>query len=240
MVSWTKWGKYKILRKSPELAIYLPETRYMKMRNLWRMLDKYGKVIVKPSGSYRGNGVVQISETVDRRYETHHENKTNMFESRETLASYLRKRKLKNYIVQERIPLARVDGRPFDLRVMVQRRKNSPWAVTGKLAKIAGKGFIVTNILRSKGKVVPVKYALQRSSLRKYSSSEILSEIDEVALMTAKLLGKYFKRIRMMGIDIGLDRKGRVWVIEANFKPNVHLFRKLKDKSVFRSIVSFK
>ena len=46
---------------------------------------------------------------------------------------------------------------------MVQRHPNSEWQVTGMLAKVAGKGFIVTNIRRSGGKVVTVENALEHS-----------------------------------------------------------------------------
>jgi len=38
---------------------------------------------------------------------------------------------------------------------------------------------------------------------------------------------------------MGLDRNGRVWIIEANFKPMKRLFLKLKDKSMYRKIVAY-
>jgi len=204
------------------------------------MLNKYGDVIIKPSASFGGKGVMQVSAEREGRYSLHSDKKVKVFGSLKELSAYLKRKHLHSYIVQRRISLAKANGRPFDLRVMVQRRKKSDWTVTGKLAKIAGKGYIVTNIERSKGKVVSVKKAIQSSKISGKYSKALMSKIDKVALRTAKHLHKYYKWIHMTGVDMGLDHKGRIWIIEANFDPATSLFLKLKDKSMYRKIISYK
>ena len=96
--------------------------------------------------------------------------------------------KLKSMLLSKRKPakttssnnvstLATKNGRPFDLRVMVQRHPNAHWQVTGMLAKVAGKGFIVTNIRRSGGKVVTVENAIRHSELQDMQTSALLAEL---------------------------------------------------------------
>ena len=45
-------------------------------------------------------------------------------QSRCKVNAFIKKKASKNYIVQQRITLAAKNGRPFDLRVMVQRHPN--------------------------------------------------------------------------------------------------------------------
>ncbi|TXK81857.1 YheC/YheD family protein [Paenibacillus sp. N3.4] len=238
-LSTSKWTKYKLLKKSAQLQTYLPETACLKEAAFWRMIKSYQEVIIKPTGSYGGKGVICIKEIAPSAYELHDGAKKKNFQNPKELYSYIKKLTGKNFLVQERIPLATVKGRPFDLRVMVQRRPNSSWHVTGKLAKVAGAGFIVTNIRRSSGKVVSVDEAIKQSNMNNVPLNKILTQLDTVALRTAAQLHRYYPSIRTMGIDMGIDSRGHVKIIEVNFIPMLSLFLKLKDKSIFRLIRSF-
>ncbi|MCS7464345.1 YheC/YheD family protein [Paenibacillus doosanensis] len=241
MAKWSssKWSKYRVLKRSSEVKPHLPATYRMNTSALWRMLDRYGEAIVKPSGSYGGQGVLLISHAGDGRYVVHDGPSKKKVEGREKLESLVRRKASRGYIVQRRISLASIHGRPFDLRVMVQRRKGGSWNVTGKLAKVAGKGYIVTNVRRSRGKVVPVKTAIRQSDMKGSSAEESLRSIDKVSLATAHQMRKYYPGNRTLGIDMGLDKNGKVWIIEVNFMPMLGLFRMLKDKSMYRKITSY-
>ncbi|MEC0230695.1 YheC/YheD family protein [Paenibacillus alba] len=238
-LSTSKWTKYKLLRKSSELKMYLPETAWLKESTFSRMLTKYREIIVKPTGSYGGNGVIRIRQTDLATYEVQDGAKKKSFTDKSKLVAFMKKKAKKNHIVQQRIPLATVNGRPFDMRVMVQRRPGSPWQVTGKLAKVAGAGFIVTNIRMSSGKVVTVEHALKKSELSSINANDLLAQLDKVALRSAAQLGPSYRWVDTMGIDMAFDKKGNVWIIEVNFTPMLELFLKLKDKSMFRKIKSF-
>jgi hypothetical protein len=140
----------------------------------------------------------------------------------------------KRYIVQQRIPLAKIDECPFDIRVMVQRKKNSPiWVVTGKLAKVAAKRFVITNYPQE---ILQLETAMLRSSFDK-PTDDILSIIDQVCLQTAEHIGNYYKDFRLMGLDIGLDSDANVWIIEANLSPSLTPFKSLEDKTMYNNIL---
>ncbi|PZD96351.1 hypothetical protein DNH61_08340 [Paenibacillus sambharensis] len=233
-----KLTKYRVMRNASALAASLPHTRSLSKLHLQSLLKQYGKVIVKPSGGYGGAGVMSVS-VKGTGYEVHYGRSRKTFSSLPLLYSYIKsKTGGLRYIVQRKIPLAKVKGRPFDIRVMVQRTKKSGWSVTGKLAKIAGPGYIVTNVARSKGRVAPLADAISSSNITGKSVKQLQSQIDRVSLRSAKQLQKYY-RIDTVGLDIGLDAKGKAWIIEPNFKPDKSLFRKLRDKSMYRAVMSF-
>jgi hypothetical protein len=239
-LSFSKWSKYKVLKKSPDLKPHLPETYWIREESFWRLLNKFGEVILKPSGSYGGHGVLLIKSLGNMEFKVQAGPKQETISGKTNLYGYMKKRINKNFIVQRRISLASVNKRPFDLRVMVQRLRKSPWEVTGKLAKVAGKGYIITNMRRSSGTILPVKIAIKRSPLKRFPISDLLYNIDQVALLTAKQLKQYYPNVRAIGIDMGLDDNGNIWIIEANFKPVYSLFLKLKNKSMYRKIQSYR
>lgn len=238
--SWTKWGKYKLMRRDEALAPYLPETHRCKETNFQQLLEKYGSVIVKPQGSYGGAGVMHIKLLKDGRCRIHAGTARTYTDNREQAWEQLKPRIGSRYIVQQRIDLARSRGRPFDFRVMVQRKRGSrKWLATGELAKVAGAGHIITNVRRSGGYVATAQRALAGSDCIRRPAA-VIDEIRTAARLSARCLGNRFSRQREMGIDIGVDRSGRVWIIEANFKPDPTLFLKLKDKSMYRTIQAYR
>jgi len=239
----SKWLKYRFMVKSNRVASHLPKTMLFSRSAFWYMLGKYGQIIVKPTLSSRGARVKMITALGNGAYEFHLENVKTVFHSKESLYAYVRnkvKSSKREHLVQRRIKLATINSRPFDMRVIVQRRTSaSPWHVTGRLAKVAGKGYIVTNISRSKGSVMHLKSAILRSSLAK-SANTLVDEVNRVALLSANRLSKLYPGHRIFGFDMGVDKNGRVWVIEANLKPLMSHFHKLGDYEMYRRILSFK
>ncbi len=235
-----KWWRTVYLRRNPTIAEHLPATLSLTEGNLFSMLNRYQKVIVKPTSGYGGMGIIQISREKNGSFTLHRNaSQTTVPERARLYPQLISWKNKRSYMVQQRIPLARINGRPFDVRVMVQKGKDSGWTVTGQLAKIAGPGYIVTNVKRSKGTVTTVASAINRSNIT-VSSESIQARLKELALQTAERLGQKYPKQRMFGIDMGIDEEGKVWIIESNFAPSVSLFKKLKDKSDYYRILKFR
>lgn len=212
----------------------------MSKKHFESMLSQFRKIMVKPSRGWGGQGVMMVERTsggIDVRYDNH---KKTGLSKKKAYSLVMRKLGKSSAIVQQYIPLARTSGRPFDLRVMVQRKslKSSKWKITGKLAKAAGKGYFITNVRRSRGRVMSASSAIRKSNIPHLSVKRILKEVDQISLKSAKLFSKHYK-IDTVGMDIGIDRNGKVWIIEGNFTPALTLFKKL-DKKTYRYIVNFK
>lgn len=234
----SKLGKYSVLLKSPGLISALPTTYRMSRAHFFAMLHRFGRIVVKPSGGWGGVGVLFISRKRSGAYEiVDGRRKHHVSGAEEAYLKVKSKTKGKPHVVQKKINLATVKGRPFDARVVVQRSKSSNWIVTGKLAKIAGPGYRITNTARSKGRVVSLTTAIRQSNIHGKPAGQIHADVKRIALKSAAQFRKFYG-VRKVGLDIGVDRRGKSWIIEANFKPANSLFLKLKDKSMYRKIVS--
>lgn len=235
-----KWRKYVYMRQFASLAPYLPEMRRFSKPALREMVGKYGYAMVKPANGSRGRGVIQVAALRNGRYQVHFENRKKNVADFQQACDYIRRiAGSSSYLIQRRVPRATVNGRPFDLRIVIQRRRNvKRWTVTGMLAKVAGKGYIVSNITRSKGRVMSVNTAISRSSMTRKQGAA--ANVRRVALLSADKLGRLYKGHRIFGLDVGLDRNGHVWIIEANLFPSMSHFLKLGNRSMIEAIRSFK
>ncbi|AZS15408.1 YheC/YheD family protein [Paenibacillus lutimineralis] len=237
-----KWIKYLFMKKNASLAPYLPETRKMSNQALWSLLEKHRHVMVKPVWGSRGRGVIQVSDLGNDNYIIHFENMRTMKRGKKNAYRYIKSKIGSSaYMVQRRITRPTINKRLFDMRVIVQRKRNSSdWVVTGKVIKVAGKGYIVSNNTRSHGQLLRFKPGIQRSSIRHLPITELETQIDKVSLLSADTLRPLFPNHRIYGLDIATDRQGHVSIIEANLYPAMSHFLKLKDGVMYRRILSYK
>ncbi|GLI10861.1 hypothetical protein YDYSG_68970 [Paenibacillus tyrfis] len=237
-----KWLKYWFLKKYKRLDPYVPETRMMSRYALWKLVSKYQHVILKPVRGSRGQGVIQVSSLGGNTYALHFENIKIKLQGKESTYKYIQRR-IGNtrYMIQRRIARPTIAGCPFDMRVIIQRKEySSKWKVTAKIAKVAGRGYIVSNNERSKGRLLPVKAAIQKSTIKHLSSPRLQWKMNRVSVRAARRLSVLFPRHRIYGLDVGFDLKGHPWIIEANLFPSMSHFLKMKDRTMYRRIRAYK
>ncbi|GGE14310.1 hypothetical protein GCM10011571_14720 [Marinithermofilum abyssi] len=235
-----KWSVHRSLFKVKGLKGSIPSTVLYSPEALERMMRQYGVLVLKPSGGMGGYGVIRIGPQKKGGYMAHVNQKVNTLKNAGSLAAMVRKinsRSKTRYLVQKCVSLAQIGHQPFTVRTITQRKPGSPWVLTGWVAKTAGNGYFITNS-RSGGGVHTVEQALTKSNVRR-RRKHVLKELKEVSLLAARILGKDVPRLKEIGFDMGIDRNGRVWILEANLKPGFYAFRKLKDKSMYRRIMGF-
>lgn len=221
-----KWVKFQALKCSQHLAAHLPETRKFTRKALWALTNKYGTVMLKPFTGRSGYGIIQFRYLEEQgRYVIRIENRNIVIDGKRA-AFHLLKRLIggQKYMVQRHIPLAELEQRPFDIKVMVQRKKPSAWKVVGMLAVVAEKDYAVTNVSRT---ILPVMQAIELSLL-KPTPAQSLNCIKTICLLAAKQLERHYPSQTIIGFDVALDQKANVWIIEANFKPSKKPFLFMK------------
>jgi hypothetical protein len=120
---------------------------------------------------------------------------------------------------------------------MVQRKNvNSDWVVTGKITRTAANGFIVTNVAKS---LSTVEDAINASEINLKNIGGLLWEIDQLGILVARQLEKVYPDAYIWGMDIGIDKDGKPWFIEANLVPDVSIFRYLSDKTMLNRIKEY-
>lgn len=236
-----KWTKHKLLLNNSSLIAYLPETQVLTKSTFTEFLCRYGQAIIKPSFGSLGKRVFKVTDIGNGQYEIHGGNKKEIIEGRLEAYQFVHSRisKKKN-IIQQVIPLAMKNGFPLDIRVMVQRRRSSgEWVITGKAAKVAGRGYFITNVARE---VLPVEEAIQESNIADNFKriGKIKNELHEVSLKIANTLQNHYPERNEMGIDFGVDTNGKIWIIEVNMKPMIRMFRLLQDKSMLEEIMKIR
>lgn len=232
-----KWKMYQWFSKS-KMSRYFPETiLYHSSNDILTMLSKYSKVYAKPLSSSGGRGIVQISkedEKIVYKYRNRGINDERCFDTINSAKDFAAKLfKEKNYILQQPIELLKYKGNKFDFRCMMLRNPKNKWECSGIVARIASKGSIVSN---SHSGGTPTKLdVLLRKNLcySKDLYDDMKEDIENLSVKAAEFLDNYGIKAAVLGIDIGMDINGRLWIIEINIRyPGLDLFTFLGDYQI--------
>ncbi|CAM3514879.1 YheC/YheD family protein [Aeromicrobium ponti] len=223
-----KLDVYERLQNEESISGYLPETHpFSSFSIIERMLSDYGHVFLKPINGSLGLGIHQIiydkkEENYYCRYRDRDENRLRKYSSLESLMrNVFAGRNLSRMLVQQGIHLMRHGQRPIDFRIHTNKDENGEWKVTATAAKIAGPGSVTTHV-KSGGVIKTLDEVFESAD----EKEEALKKLTSAALKISKALERNMEGIiGEIGFDFGLDRKGNVWLFEANSKPGRSIFK---------------
>jgi hypothetical protein len=226
---------FNLLEGNPEAAPFLPDTKRLdSFSRLKSFTVKYPIVYLKPVLGKAGEGIMRLDTHLQRwRLRRVHEQRsvTKHFETLQEVWTYVKKRiKNKHYLIQQGISLAHYKGRPFDIRVLVQKNGSGDWDVTGIGIRHAGANSITTHVPRG-GSIQSPKKVL--GELFSEQEEQVLAKIKLAALTITRCLDKELDSLAEMSMDLGLTREGRLWFFEANAKPE-----KFDEPTIRRSSLS--
>jgi glutathione synthase/RimK-type ligase-like ATP-grasp enzyme len=93
------------------------------------------------------------------------------------------------------------------------------WQPSGWVARWSKRDMIVTNMHRG-GENISIERALKDNN---WEAAQIAGELSNLAHLISSVLDNYYG-FRVLGLDLAVDNKGKVWFIEANTNP---LFRQM-------------
>ncbi|MGE5704258.1 MAG: YheC/YheD family protein [Clostridia bacterium] len=230
-----KWQVYQMLEKLPELSHWLPDTRPLMIHDLVDRLNAGQPVIIKPMSGTHGYGVVRIQKRQNRFEALGRSRRTNVpfrriFADTTGVKNFVQTFTVgAKFLIQPYLSLSTPDGTPFDIRVLVQKDGTGTWQTTGKAVRLGNKQSITSN-LHGGGRAVALP-----SFLSRYFPSEqqtkIEAEIDALVSLLPPALEEHHGTLFELGIDIGVDSKGKVWLIEVNSRPGRAVFKQIHDKT---------
>ncbi|MFJ8260364.1 YheC/YheD family protein [Rummeliibacillus sp. NPDC094406] len=234
----SKWSQYHVLKRKNLLKKYLPDTDLLTPETFRDYINHYKTIILKPCIGQNGIGVLQITRKSYSTYEIHSGikkiKKTSLVEAFE----YIKKTYLDNsdYIVQRRIALATINKSPIDLRVVTQK-VSGVWNITGKIVKVAGEHFFITNAAQ---KLLTLDQAIIDAKIRRNHIKNFDTLLNNICFLASTLLDETFGELNIIGFDIGITKRGNMWIIEGNKVPDIKMFRELEDKTMYQTILKIR
>ncbi|PTM58053.1 YheC/YheD family protein [Desmospora activa] len=212
---------FDMLSKDPVARSLLPESVPFQSTRLKPMLEQYRFLYLKPVNGSLGQGIIRLS-LINGKWVCQQAEATGTVTRvfrypKEAIRQLQRKVVGSRYMIQRGLNLVTHDGRPVDFRVLVQKNGQGTWSVTSTVARVANDHHIVSNLARG-GTLRKAGEVLADIPL---ANKPDLKQIRERALEVAQS----FEREAMghfaeLGIDLVLDQKGKLWLLELNSKPS--------------------
>lgn len=222
---------HDMLSTSKEVVPHLPQTMPLTPENVEELGNTERLLYAKPILGRQGKGISVCIKTnngwrVRRRLNTGAV-RTFFARSPSDIASHCAGRnKAEAFLIQQGLKLVKVRGGTVDIRVIAQRDDKGVWSVTGIGVRVGAPGSFVSN-LHAGGRAYTLS-GLAKAAHLKTTSGKLANEIKQLVLDVVNHLTKYFPTLGEVGVDIGLDTTGRLWILEVNRQPGRSLFVRAK------------
>ena len=234
----SKWTKNNWLLSHPELSKHLPHTLKFNKENLSQMLSLYKTVYFKPTNGSGGVNIIRIKSKKEG-YQTHHNTSKKIHSSINQLYDYLHHfAKKRPFLLQKGITLIKTNNKPFDTRVMVQKTNTGKWVSTALFTKIGKPGKVATNYNQGR-KVDLFPRTMANAGFDSTTTKEVEIQLKALGTAVGKAFDKRMDGFRELGLDVAIDKKLRIWILEVNTRPQFYPLKQLKDQSLYKRILSY-
>jgi glutathione synthase/RimK-type ligase-like ATP-grasp enzyme len=223
-----------LLKDEKEIRNHVPATHLLKkIDDLIEFIQDTEKVILKPVNLSRGRGIfiLEKNQKHDDGYILYdHQNDfilRHLIPDNKGLEEILKKLNIlnKKYLYQTYIPLLKINNRPLDVRVVMQKNDIKSWKCSGIECRVAGENEVLTNIARG-GEAMTLEEVVIGSGINQ-SYNKIYESIINLCHKFCFLIDRKDEHYAEFGLDIGLDQEGFPWIIEANIFPSFKGFKEM-------------
>ena len=223
-----------LLKDEKEIRNHVPATHLLKkMDDLFEFIQDKERIILKPVSLSRGRGIFTLEKNqkpVEGYILYEHQNEfliRHLLPDTNALGEMLKKLNLlnKQYLYQTYIPLLKINNRPLDVRVVMQKYDTNSWKCSGIECRVAGENEVLTNIARG-GEAMTLEDVVIGSGIDQ-SYDKIYESIINLCQKFCDLIDRKDEHYAEFGLDIGLDQEGYPWIIEANIFPSFKGFKEM-------------
>lgn len=216
-----KWDMYKWLQPIPTFLEHLPKTiLYQQPMDILAMLNKYGRVFVKPIFGRSAKGIYEFSTRDDGyfiRSRINDRNQETFISHRASFESFIRKSiALEQYIVQQAIDLVTNQNRIVDFRLILVKDYSGEWKDMGLFSRFGALDSMVCNI--DAGGIPGLGDAAIQTlfPFTEEEWSEYRQRLSILAITAAKCVENYLVNCGNLGIDFAIDNQKKIWILEMN------------------------
>lgn len=239
-----KWQLAQLIRHSEQLSRYFPHTeRYVNPGSARAFIQRYRALVAKPSAGSHGRGIVAVMHhKASGRYLIFGRTKENTPLSQtcdtldQTLAWLHRFIGPNRYLLQPYLKLRTPNHLPFDIRILMQKDERHAWQTTG-IAVRTGRLHSLTSNLHGGGRAVKFRPFLLQLPFEPHVLKRIEQDIRVIKEQLPPLIERKHGRLCELGIDVGIDVEGRVWLLEVNSKPGRQVFRQAGEREMYLAAI---
>ncbi|MHB8125015.1 MAG: YheC/YheD family endospore coat-associated protein [Desulfitobacteriaceae bacterium] len=233
-----KWLIFQILFERKNIKPYLPDTAILESEPafLKSWVARYSAVYAKPVLGHKGFGVMKISPDHGTYLIKYRQGQQDI-EVTVPISVPIRQELIdvmgeSQYIIQQALFLPELDNRTSDLRVLMQKKDDGLWHITGLWGRRGAEGSIVNN-LAGGGELIPPVRILENGTIPKIRR---IKEIHQLCLQVALTLDSYFGQLGEIGLDLCIDCQEHLWILEVNGMPGKNFFTEFCSPNVAKSV----
>lgn len=234
----SKWEIYQQLRKDARIRSHLPRQElFTTKERLNSLLTKEQSIIIKPIAGGFGKKVLHVITGTPTILEGRNANNQffrKSFRTQKEAITFLAPKLNRRYLLQQYLELSTAEGNPFDIRIFSQKNANGHWSIIGKGVRLGPRHQLTSNI-RGGGEAVSFQSFIRDMHPSKYE--QISTIVDQIGHLVPQILEKAYSPLFELGIDVGVDRFGAVWIIEANAKPGRKIFDLMGDQQAAQQVI---
>lgn len=238
-----KWDQHQRLRRHAPLCRHLPETvLYKGSEDLAAMLAKHGCVYLKSTLGSNGRGVMRVIAGENGYKYNHCRTEVEAgfcpdLASLETvIRGFLGRQKA---VIQAGIDLLTYNGAKIDLRVLAARDARGLWRIVDTPVRVARGDCAVTSTRL--GSTVHRFGEFFRTALL-YDEArlwKLRKRILKTVYLAIRAIEDEYGDFGELGLDLGIDKQGKIWFIEANAKPGKDTIRLAGDPAALEKAFLF-
>ena len=202
------------------------------------MLSSYSTVYFKPTNGSGGNNIIRIKRK-DGGYQSQYNTVKTNYETQDALYKGLKRfAGKKDFLLQKGIHLAKSKGKPFDIRVMVQKTNKGSWVSPGLFTKVGNPNKVATNYNQG-GSVGYFHKTMAGAGYDDHSIQLMESKLKELGISVGHNFDRNYKGFKELGLDVALDSNGKPWILEVNTRPQFYPIKAMKDKTLYNKILYY-
>ncbi|RFU64370.1 YheC/YheD family protein [Bacillus sp. V59.32b] len=212
---------HQFLSKIASLSRFHPPLKKVyETADIWKELNDHGKIMLKPEFGSRGIGIYLLSIKDGGwvvRMTKKEEGYARFFDNKTILNRWLTYLLEEcPYVSQPYLELFNNEDEPFDIRILLQKDSENNWIERGRGVRVGRKHCITAN-LSAGARAFPFEKLLQ--AFPADLQPQISKSIQDIVNLLPRELETRFNRLFEIGVDLGIDKKGNVWLLDINSKP---------------------
>lgn len=223
----SKYDISEMLQSDNILRNHVPETNLLSKETLELMVKKHHTLYIKPIHGSQGRQIIQLRKE-ENAWKTSissgkEKGKIHFFSTIEKLWKWLQRFTQKRaYICQQGINFQQYHNCSLDFRILCHKDIRQNWKITSIVARCAQPDSFVANLFQG-AEMIPAKSVLQ-TLFGEHLGKSVEVQFKDISLQTAAALTSQIDGdIGELGIDMGIDVHGDLWIIEVNSKPSKNL-----------------